>query len=167
VCGGPVVLNLPMETFVVRVVVYMALKQFLVFWVIYNVYFSVRLVFGSCHDWSKVMEFICEIRNKSKLNLSNVCCHSGQNLQFYLLSKNEKIKIWKTVILPVLCQGKSYLCTDLDRPWGLQEDEAPTVSSQLAHEGGKVALSTGRIYPQETSLVLVSVGDMVRLEGLC
>ena len=91
---------------------------------------------------------------------------AGQNLQFYLLSKNEKIKIWKTVILPVLCQGKCCLCTDLGRPWGLQEAEAPIISSQLAHEGGKVALSTGRINLQETSLVLVSVGDMVRPEGL-
>jgi hypothetical protein len=41
------------------------------------------------------MEFKYEIRkNKSKLNPSNVCCNSGQNLQFsHLLSKNEKIKI--------------------------------------------------------------------------
>ena len=33
-------------------------------------------------------------RNKSKLNPSIVCCHSGQNHQFsHLISKNEKIKI--------------------------------------------------------------------------
>jgi len=43
---------------------------------------------------------------------------------------------------------------------------APRISSQLAHEGGKVALPTGRIYLQETSLVLISVGGMVRPEGL-
>jgi len=99
--------------------------------------------------------------------MSAVCCHSGQNLQFsYLLSKNEKIKICKTIILPVFCQGKSCPCIDLDRPWRLQEGEVPTISSQLAHEGGKVALPIGRIYLQETSLVLISVGDMLQPEGL-
>jgi hypothetical protein len=40
---------------------------------------------------------------KSRLNLGNVCYHSVQNLlSSHLISKNLKIKIYKTVILPVV-----------------------------------------------------------------
>jgi hypothetical protein len=39
---------------------------------------------------------------KSRLNLGNACYYSVQNLLFScLISKNLKIKIYKTVILPV------------------------------------------------------------------
>jgi hypothetical protein len=42
-----------------------------------------------------------------RLNLDNACYHSVENLlSSYLLSKNIKIKIYKTVIFPVvLCVG--------------------------------------------------------------
>jgi hypothetical protein len=43
---------------------------------------------------------------KSRLNSGNVCYYSVQNLlSFRLVSKNLKIKIYKTVILPVVLYG--------------------------------------------------------------
>ena len=41
---------------------------------------------------------------KSRLKLGNACYHSVQNLlSSSLLSKNVKIKIYRTIILPVVC----------------------------------------------------------------
>ena len=41
---------------------------------------------------------------KSRLKLGNACYHSVQNLlSSSLLSKNLKIKIYRTIILPVFC----------------------------------------------------------------
>jgi hypothetical protein len=43
---------------------------------------------------------------KSRLNSGNTCCYSAQNLlSSLLISKNLKIKIYKTVILPVVLYG--------------------------------------------------------------
>jgi len=43
---------------------------------------------------------------KSRLKAGNTCCHSVQNLlSSSLLSKNIKITIYKTVILPVVLCG--------------------------------------------------------------
>jgi hypothetical protein len=43
---------------------------------------------------------------KSRLNSGNACYYSVQNLSFSrLISKNLKIKIYKTVILPVVLYG--------------------------------------------------------------
>jgi len=43
---------------------------------------------------------------KSKLNLGNTCYYSVQNLlSSRLLSKNLKIKIYRTIILPVVMYG--------------------------------------------------------------
>jgi hypothetical protein len=43
---------------------------------------------------------------KSRLNSGNACCYSVQNLlSSHLISKNLKIKIYKTVILPVVLYG--------------------------------------------------------------
>jgi hypothetical protein len=45
-----------------------------------------------------------EIKNRFKS--ANACCHSVQNLfPSSLLSKNIKIKIYRTIILPVFCMG--------------------------------------------------------------
>jgi hypothetical protein len=42
----------------------------------------------------------------SRLNMGNACYHSVQNiLPFHLLSKNIKIIIYKTIILPVVLYG--------------------------------------------------------------
>jgi hypothetical protein len=41
-----------------------------------------------------------------RLNSCNACCHSDQNLlSSHLLSKNVKIKIHKSIILPVVLYG--------------------------------------------------------------
>jgi hypothetical protein len=43
---------------------------------------------------------------KSRLNLGNACCYSVQNLlSSHLISEDLKIKIYKTVILPVVLYG--------------------------------------------------------------
>jgi hypothetical protein len=43
---------------------------------------------------------------KSRLNSGNACCHSVQNiLSSRLLSRNVKVKIYKTIILPVVLYG--------------------------------------------------------------
>ena len=43
---------------------------------------------------------------KSRLMSGNACYHSVQNLlSSRLLSKNLKIKLYKTIILPVFCMG--------------------------------------------------------------
>jgi hypothetical protein len=43
---------------------------------------------------------------KRRLNMSNTCYHSVQNLlSSHLLSKNIKIKIYKTIVLPVVLYG--------------------------------------------------------------
>ena len=44
---------------------------------------------------------------KSRLKSGNACYHSVQNLLSYrLLSKNLKIKIYRTIILPVVLYGR-------------------------------------------------------------
>ena len=43
---------------------------------------------------------------KSRLKSGNVCCHSVENLlSSSLLSKNLKIKVYRTIILPVVSYG--------------------------------------------------------------
>jgi hypothetical protein len=43
---------------------------------------------------------------KSRLNSGNVCYHSDQGLlSSHLLSKNVKVKVYKTIILPVVLYG--------------------------------------------------------------
>jgi hypothetical protein len=43
---------------------------------------------------------------KSRLNPGNSCYHSMQNLLYScLLSKNLKIKTYRTILLPVICMG--------------------------------------------------------------
>jgi hypothetical protein len=43
---------------------------------------------------------------KSRLNSGNACYHSVQSLlSYYLLSRNLKVKIYKTIILPVILYG--------------------------------------------------------------
>jgi hypothetical protein len=47
---------------------------------------------------------------KSRLNSGNVCYYSVQNLlSSHLLSRNVKVNIYKTIILPVACMGVKFV----------------------------------------------------------
>jgi hypothetical protein len=66
------------------------------------------------------------------------------------------------------------LCTGLDRPWGFQEAETPRFQdSRHVKEVRFSALRTGRLFPQEISLILICVRGrvdpriVVRPEELC
>jgi hypothetical protein len=53
-------------------------------------------------------------KNCSKLSSRNACCHVFQNLFFFhLLSKHIMIKIYKTIILPIVSYGCKTLCVML------------------------------------------------------
>jgi hypothetical protein len=71
-------------------------------------------VFGSRprNVGSAVLRFVVELLNlrrcqqKSRLNSGNACYHSTKNLwSSRLLYKNVKIRIYKTIILPVVLHG--------------------------------------------------------------
>jgi hypothetical protein len=44
-------------------------------------------------------------RIKSRLNLGNACYHLVQSLSSRLLCRNVKVKMYKTIILPVVLYG--------------------------------------------------------------
>jgi hypothetical protein len=58
---------------------------------------------------------------KSRLNSGNACYHSVQDhLSSYLISKNLKLKIYRTVILPVVLYGSEAWSLTLREEHGLK-----------------------------------------------
>jgi hypothetical protein len=58
---------------------------------------------------------------KSRLNSGNACCHSVQSLlSSCLLSRNVKVKIYKTIILPVVLYECETLCLTLREEYRLR-----------------------------------------------
>jgi len=72
----------------------------------------------SCHRQFKLLGTTVTNQNciheniTSRLNSRNAYCHSVQNrLSSRLLSKNVKIQVYRTVILPVLCGCQTWFLT--------------------------------------------------------
>jgi hypothetical protein len=81
-----------------------------------------------CHR-SKYLEMTVTNQNliqeeiKRRLNSGNACYHSVQNLlSSRLLSKNLKIRIYKTIILPVVLYGCETWSLTLREEQGAEED---------------------------------------------
>jgi hypothetical protein len=87
---------------------------------------------------------------KSSLNLWNACYHSVQDLlSSFLLSKNIKIKIHKTIILPVVLYGCETWSLILREEHGLKVFENRVVRRIFGPMGEEVVGDWRRLHNEE------------------
>jgi hypothetical protein len=65
---------------------------------------------------------------KRRLNSGNACYHSFQNLSSSSLSKNVKIRIYKTIVLPVVLYGCETRSLTLKEEYRLRLNDLVTVN---------------------------------------
>jgi len=87
---------------------------------------------------------------KSRRNSANACYHSVQKLlSSSLLSKNLKIKIYRTIILPVVMYGCGTWSLTLTEERGLKVFENRVLRSIFGPKRGKVIGEWRKLYNEE------------------
>jgi hypothetical protein len=99
---------------------------------------------------------------KSRLNLGNACYHSVQSLLFsHLLSRNLKVKIYKTVILPVVLYGCETWSLTLREEHGLRPFENRVLRRTFGPVRDEVTGEWRKLHSQELHN-LYSSPDFIR-----
>jgi hypothetical protein len=87
---------------------------------------------------------------KSRLNSVNACCHSVQSLlSSRLLSRNLKVKIFKTVILPVVFCGCETWCLMLRQEYRLRVFENRVLRRIFGPKGDQEAGEWRKLHSEE------------------
>jgi hypothetical protein len=99
---------------------------------------------------------------KSRLNLGNACYYSVQNLlSSRLLSKNLKIKIYRTIILPVVLYGCETWSLTLKEERRLKLSENSVLRRVSGPKRGEVTGKWRKLHNEE--LNLYSLPNIVRV----
>jgi len=77
----------------------------------------------------------------------------------YQLIRISGVLLYLLTLLCSCCLKKSGPITGLDRPRGFQKVKVPRFHDTAQDDGRLSALRTGRLYPQEMLLLLISVRD--------
>jgi len=87
---------------------------------------------------------------KRRLKSGNACYHSVQNrLSFSLLSKNLKIKIYRTIILPIVLYGCETWLLTLREEHGLRVFENRVLRSIFGHRRDEVTGEWRKLHNEE------------------